>query len=142
MTIREYVRENKEDLAKLPTNRAMADVVAKALKCSKRSAEKIVALEIAPKAPAVQSKDAGVTFSLKGVAVLSKRPQDVMKGRLHGLKPGVGYEIDDLAEKWGVSPDTLRSHAKKHKALAYVEASPGEYVACVVHPDEMKGRTL
>ncbi len=82
------------------------------------------------------------TFSLKGVHLLSRKPQDVMKARLYGLQRGVGYKIEDLARAWGVSLDTLKTHAKNYKALAYVEATPGEYVPCVVHPDTPKGDSL
>ena len=82
---------------------------------------------------------AGVaTFSLRGVSVLSKRPQDTLKGKLYGLKRGVGYKVEDLAGAWHLSVETLRKRAKEHGALGYVEATPGEFVAVVVHPESMK----
>ncbi len=77
-------------------------------------------------------------FSLRGVLLLSKKPADCMKARLYGLRRGMGYKIEDLSKQWGVSTDTLRKHAKDHHALVYVEATPGEFVACIVHPETPK----
>jgi hypothetical protein len=79
---------------------------------------------------------------LSGVHLLSKKPVDLMKGRLYGLERGMGYPVADLARAWGVSEETLKYHAKNHKALAYVEATPGEYVPIVVHPETPKGDSL
>ena len=79
---------------------------------------------------------------LAGVHLLSKKPVDLMKGRLYGLERGMGYPVPDLARAWGVSEETLKTHAKNHKALAYVEATPGEYVPIVVHPETPKGDSL
>jgi predicted transcriptional regulator len=62
-----------------------------------------------------------------------------MKARLYGLRKGMGYKVESLAKEWGISADTIRKHAKDHHALVYVEATPGEYVACVVHPETPKG---
>jgi hypothetical protein len=76
---------------------------------------------------------------LSGVHLLSRKPMDAMKGRLYGLDRGMGYPVDDLARAWGVSAETLRNHAKNHNALAYVEATPGEYVPVVVHPETPRG---
>lgn len=78
-------------------------------------------------------------FSLRGVRLLSKKPADCMKARLYGLRRGMGYRIDALSKDWGMSTDTIRKHAKDHNALVYVEATPGEYVACIVHPETPKG---
>jgi hypothetical protein len=78
-------------------------------------------------------------FSLRGVRLLSKKPADCMKARLYGLHRGMGYRIADLSSKWGISEDTIRTHAKRFGSLVFVEATPGEYVACVVHPETPKG---
>jgi len=78
-------------------------------------------------------------FSLRGIRLLSKKPADCMKARLYGLRKGMGYKVESLAKEWGISADTIRKHAKDHHALVYVEATPGEYVACVVHPETPKG---
>jgi len=81
----------------------------------------------------------GGGFSLRGIRLLSKKPTDFMKARIYSLRRGMGYKIEDLSKQWGVSTETLRKHAKDHKALVYVEATPGEYVACIVHPETPKG---
>lgn len=78
-------------------------------------------------------------FALNGVHLLSRRPVDVMKGRLYGLQKGVGYKVETLCRSWGCSEDGVREHAKKHGALRYVEATPGEYVAVIVHPETKQG---
>lgn len=88
-----------------------------------------------PPPDAVPSGD----FSLAGIFLLSRKPLDVMKGRLHSLRQGVGYKLETLCRAWGCSEDNVREHAKKHGALRYVEASPGEYVAVVVHPETKQG---
>jgi hypothetical protein len=90
-------------------------------------------------APAATEKAPEVkTISLRGVAVLSRRPTDTLKARLFGLRKGVGYRVEDLAAEWHIGPETLRKRCKEHRALGYVEASPGEYVAVVVHPETVK----
>lgn len=78
-------------------------------------------------------------FSLRGVSLLSKKPLDVMKGRFFALQRGVGYRIETLSHSWGCSEDTIRDHGKKHGALRYVEATPGEYIAVIVHPETKQG---
>jgi len=78
-------------------------------------------------------------FSLNGVHLLSRKPLDVMKGRFHSLQKGVGYKIETLCNAWGCSEDTLRDHGKKHNALRYVEATPGEYITVIVHPETKQG---
>lgn len=78
-------------------------------------------------------------FSLRGIRLLSKKPADCMKARLYALRRGMGYKVESLSKEWGVSTDTIRKHAKDHNALVYVEATPGEFVACVVHPETQKG---
>ena len=88
--------------------------------------------------PAAPAPPAG-GFSLRGVRLLSKKPADCMKARLYALRRGMGYKVESLQAEWGISADTIRKHAKDHHALVYVEATPGEYVACVVHPDTPKG---
>jgi hypothetical protein len=78
-------------------------------------------------------------FSLSGVHLLSRKPLDVMKGRFHALQKGVGYKVETLCRAWGCSEDSIREHGKKHGALRYVEATPGEYVAVIVHPETKQG---
>jgi hypothetical protein len=94
-----------------------------------------------PKAEAAQAGPAAPSggFSLRGIRLLSKKPADCMKARLYALRRGMGYKIESLSKEWGISADTIRKHAKDHNALVYVEATPGEYVACVVHPETPKG---
>lgn len=92
----------------------------------------------AEQVPEIQAIPAG-GFSLRGIRLLSKKPADCMKARLYNLRKGMGYKVESLAKEWGISADTIRKHAKDHNALVYVEATPGEYVACVVHPETPKG---
>lgn len=77
-------------------------------------------------------------FSLRGVSLLVERPQGTIKKRLYSLRRGMGYRVDELSKEWHVTAETLRKHAKDYDALRYVELTPGEYVACIVHPDTVK----
>lgn len=77
-------------------------------------------------------------FSLRGVNLLEERPQGTIKKRLFSLRRGMGYRVDELSKEWHMSVETLRKHAKEYDALRYVEITPGEYVACIVHPDTVK----
>lgn len=81
-------------------------------------------------------------FNLDGRKLLAKRPTDVWKARFFALKPNTGYMIQHLADQWGNSADTVRSKARRFGALRYVEDAdkPGNYVACIVHPDTPKGK--
>jgi hypothetical protein len=88
-----------------------------------------------PAAPPAKVK----AIPLASIHLLSKKPLDMMKGRLYGLERGMGYPVQDLARAWGVSEETLKNHAKNHHALAYCEPSPGEYVPIIVHPDTPRG---
>jgi hypothetical protein len=92
-----------------------------------------------PGLPASASDQPVGSFLLRGVHLLSKKPLDVMKGRFYALQKGVGYRIDSLAKSWECSEDTIRDHGKKHGALRYVEATPGEYVPVIVHPETKQG---
>jgi len=83
--------------------------------------------------PEAQTLPGGI--SLKGVRMLDKKPADSVKRLIYTLKRGMGYPLDMLSEKWGISPDTIRSHARRFEALKYVETAPGQWVPCVLHPD-------
>jgi predicted DNA-binding transcriptional regulator YafY len=67
--------------------------------------------------------------------VAAIKPKEGLKPKLFRLKKNTGYPVEELADEWGVSADTLRRDAKRLDALLFVETSPGEWVQCVVHPD-------
>jgi hypothetical protein len=75
------------------------------------------------------------TYSLSSVRVATVRPREGLKPKLFRLKRNTGYPLEELAEEWGVSAETLRRDAKRLDAILYVETSPGEWQQCVVHPD-------
>lgn len=73
---------------------------------------------------------------LRNVRVAEKRPSDSgMRRQLFSLRKSMGYPIDELAGKWGVSEETLRKHAKRLDCLMFVETAPGDWKHCVLHPD-------
>ena len=76
-----------------------------------------------------------IGVSLKNANVFQHRPQDRAKGLIYGLKKGRGFPIGELSEEWGMSEDTIKKHAKRFGAYLFVEVDPGNYVACIVHPD-------
>jgi hypothetical protein len=43
--------------------------------------------------------------------------------------------LETLSKEWNVSADSIRKQARRYDALKYVEIKPGEWVACVLHPD-------
>lgn len=78
----------------------------------------------------------GCGIPLRNVRVAERRPSDSgMRRQLYGLKKSTGYPVDELAAKWGVSQETLRKHAKRLDCLMYVEAGPGDWKHCILHPD-------
>jgi hypothetical protein len=80
------------------------------------------------------------TFSLSSMRVATVRPKEGLKPKLFRLKKNTGYPLEELAEEWGVSADTLRRDAKRLDAVLFVETAPGEWQQCVVHPDTMTER--
>ena len=81
------------------------------------------------------SKTALCGINLVNVRVFDRKPNDGLKAKIYGLKKGKGYQVEDLAEEWRVSSETLRNHAKRLDSLKYVEIAPGEWVQCVLHPE-------
>ena len=81
------------------------------------------------------SKEIGGIRLSDSVRIRATKPSEGIKKKLFGLKRGVGYPVNDLSESWGCSPETLRSHARRHDALRYVEVGPGDWVHCVMHPE-------
>ena len=92
----------------------------------------------APRARADAPTPTAGGFSLRGKELLIMRPQGTIKKRLYSLQRGMGYRVDDLAHEWHVTAETLRKHARDYDALRYIELAPGEYAACVVHPETIK----
>ena len=85
--------------------------------------------------------DPGATgISLRGVRVSTQKPapSEGVKKKIYELKKGMGHPLDMLAAQWMVSEDTIRKHAKHCDAFRYVERGPGDWVACIVHPDTLK----
>jgi len=74
-------------------------------------------------------------INLKGVRMLDKKPADSVKRLIYTLKRGMGYPLDALSHKWGISEETIRSHARRFEAIKYVETAPGQWTPCVMHPD-------
>ena len=83
-------------------------------------------------------KNAVATFSLRNLTLLSKKPADNMKGKFYSLKKGIGYKAEDLARAWHVTEETLLRRATDHHAKAFIEATPGEFVCVIVHPETKK----
>jgi len=84
-----------------------------------------------------KERQSGVTggISLSGVRVSNRKPNDSVRRLLYQLRKGMAYPVAALSETWNVGVDTIRQHAKRVNALKYVEVSPGEWVACAMHPD-------
>ena len=90
----------------------------------------------APPSTGTPSADPSGGISLAGVRTATQRPAgSETKARIYGLPKGKAFPLATLSAQWAVSEDTIRSHAKKYDAFRYVEATPGRWVACVLHPD-------
>lgn len=145
-TVREWIRAH---IDQFPTRTATIDACVQALNCSLKHAANIYGEEIRCHAlpgddtsPDVTVSGAVGGFSLEGRNLLASKPTDVWKARFYALRRGMGYTLDHLADQWGNSVDIIRTKARRFGSLRYVEdnKAPGQYVACVVHPDTPKGR--
>lgn len=72
---------------------------------------------------------------LRDARVVDTRPNEGIKHLLFGLRKGMGFPVQELAEQWGVSEETLKRHANKYGALKYVETDVAVWTHCVLHPD-------
>ena len=88
------------------------------------------------KSPLETSPAPAFGIPLRNVRVAERRPSDCgMRRQLYSLKKATGFPVEELAEKWGVSQETLRKHAKRLDCLLFVEAEPGDWKHCILHPD-------
>jgi len=83
--------------------------------------------------PDVKANDIGI--SLRNASVYCQQPQGRAKKLIFALPKGQGFPIRDLAKKWHISETTLAKHAKLYDAVRFVEAEPGQYVKCILHPE-------
>ena len=74
-------------------------------------------------------------INLSNVRVADRKPNEGLKARFYALQKGKGYPVDSLALEWCFSADTIRNQAKRLGCLKYVEVDPGQWVACILHPD-------
>jgi hypothetical protein len=118
--------------------------VAKELHISERRVRKVIgATSGQPQAePQEVSPVTAGGFALAGKSLLAKKPTDVWKGRFFALRRGIGYRVETLQAEWSASDEIIRSHARDHGALRYIEDpdAKGQYIACIVHPDTPKGK--
>jgi len=89
----------------------------------------------APARPPAPTEPASGGISLRGVRISTHKPTEEVKRRLYQLKRGTGFPLDALSKEWGVSPDTIKKHARRYDCLRFVERGPGDWVACVLNPD-------
>lgn len=72
---------------------------------------------------------------LRDVRVVDSKPNEGIKHLLFGLRKGMGFPVQELADQWGLSEETLKRHATKYGALKYVETGTAVWTHCVLHPD-------
>jgi hypothetical protein len=75
---------------------------------------------------------------LSGRRVMRRRPNEDVKRRLYQLEKDVGHPVDIVAQRWGVSPDTVIKQAQALACLRYVDEGEGKWTRCVLHPDTAK----
>ena len=74
-------------------------------------------------------------INLTNVRVSHKKPNEGLKAKFYQLQKGKGYPLDALSREWCATEDTIRNQAKRLDCIKYVEVNPGEWVACILHPD-------
>lgn len=127
MSIRTWLEQNRD---KYPTKRALRDACVAALNVTRESVKNHVTRVWESRAPEEEVEvEEPRGFELKGVRLLDRKPH----GDVRSLKPGYGYTVSELADKWGMSQDTVRKRAREAGALKFVEID-GEWVQCVVNP--------
>ena len=138
-------RERAQELRYHGSSRSQTiDTIARNCTITRRRVVKIVGevygtgYDALAEAPVEASVDIYGGFSLDGKRTAERKPADSVRNLFHRLAPGRGYTIADLEERWKVSVETLRKHAKQAGCLLYVEVNPGEYVACIVSPETAK----
>lgn len=121
--------------------------IAEALGCAKSTVQKHLAKgnATAPKPQAkVVAEKAATPSGLRGFAmspasrVALRRPAASIRSRFFELKRGMAYPLADVAKEWGVSADTLRTHARDVECFRYVDMGHDQWTPCVLHPDTAK----
>jgi hypothetical protein len=72
---------------------------------------------------------------LAGKTVRSRRPALTAATLIMQIPKGWGYPPEKLAAEWGLSVNTITSHAKNMKCLQFVEMEPYDWVTIVMHPE-------
>lgn len=75
------------------------------------------------------------SFNVWTARISDHKPQDTIKRKLYELKRGQVYPLSALSNSWGLSEERIRKEGRRFDCLKYVEIKPGDWVACVLHPD-------
>lgn len=74
-------------------------------------------------------------MDLSKVQTRDKKPADSVRRKLYTLPQGQGFPLDSVAEEWGVSPETLRRHAKRVGAWQWADPTGNEnWIEIVMYP--------
>jgi len=84
-------------------------------------------------------KSGGMTGGIKltGKQLLKRKPAESTSTLIQTLTKGMGYSPKMLSQKWGVSQNTIRKHAKDMDCLRYA-GEDGQWTEVVVHPETAK----
>ena len=82
-----------------------------------------------------EQKDAVRGINLSNVRVFDRKPNEGLKAKFYKLQKGKGFPLELLSNEWGVTEDTIKNQAKRLDCLKYVEVNPGDWIACILHPD-------
>jgi len=77
----------------------------------------------------------GIRLTNRRISSQKPPPSEGVKRKIYELPKGIGFPVDDLEIKWGVSADTIKKKARQYDAFRYVERGPGDWVPCIIHPD-------
>lgn len=87
--------------------------------------------------PAADIKLKGLQMT-RETRVSIRRPATSIRSRFFELKRGQAFAVDMVAREWGISADTLRTHARDAECFLYVDMGNEKWVPCVMHPDTAK----
>jgi len=104
-----------------------------------RSADVQAVREAAQRGSVAESPENLSGFSLTNKKIISHRPAETASMFIQRLPKNRGFTPVELSEKWHLSEETIRTHAKRLGCLKFLETAPGHWVQVVINPETAKG---
>lgn len=72
---------------------------------------------------------------ITGQRLMPRKPADSVKVHLRRLPTDRAFPVEDLSHRLGISPETIRRHARDMKCLLYMEVAPDDWQHVVLNPE-------